>query len=58
MSFEQMKANVQRQREADAKTAELLKIFHDVRTDGMARVDCDLIADRYVRDGINFLMTT
>ena len=53
-----MKANVQRQREADAKTAELLKIFHDVRTDGMARVDCDLIADRYVRDGINFLMTT
>ncbi|KAH0836345.1 hypothetical protein J3R83DRAFT_7898 [Lanmaoa asiatica] len=28
--FEQMKSNVQRQREAEAKTAELLKIFDDV----------------------------
>ncbi|KAF8557080.1 hypothetical protein OG21DRAFT_1482509 [Imleria badia] len=29
-SFEQMKSNVQRQREADAKTAELLEIFDEV----------------------------
>ena len=31
--FEEMKSNVQRQQEADAKSAELLKIFDDVRTD-------------------------
>ena len=55
--YEQMKANVQRQREADAKTAELLKDFDAVRTDGMPLVDCDLTTDRYMRGGANFLTT-
>ena len=33
-----MNSNIQRQREADAKTAELLKIFDDVRTAVMTLV--------------------
>ena len=35
-----MKSNVQRQRKTDAETAELLKVFDNVRTDEMRLVHC------------------
>lgn len=52
-----MKANVQRQREADTKTAELLEIVDDVRINGMSLVGCSLIVDRSVQNGTNSLAT-
>lgn len=55
--YEQTVANVQRQREADAKTAELLKAFDDVRTYATALMDSDLTVDRCMRDGVKSPMT-
>ena len=53
--FEEMKSNVQRQQEVDAKSAELLlRIFDNVRAN---ETGFDHYLDRYIRAGASSLMT-